>query len=132
MDINKYRKYVVTLGEPWEQVHVVVPQHLRLNRIQFEINGIGQSTITWNHPLVNAGNAYWLTDKKLCIGYRLKNKPFIFKPIFDYNRQRNIDQFQNNIKRVVEKREEKRAFIELFKIKRLPRVIVEKIIKIAY
>ena len=36
------------------------------------------------------------------------------------------------LKTAVEKRNENRAFIELFKIKRFPRVLVEKIIKLAY
>ena len=43
-----------------------------------------------------------------------------------------VNQFQNNINRVVIKRNEKRAFIELLKIKRLPIELVEKIIKLTY
>ena len=132
MDISKYRQYVVNfpyvtnlLNSPWEQVREFVPPHLRLRRSDNRIN-------TYNHPLVNSGEAYWSNNTTLCLGYRLRNNPDIFRPVFNYNRQHNIDQFQNNIKRVVEKRKEKRAFIELFKIKRFPRVLVEKIIKLAY
>ena len=138
MDIKKYRQHVVNSislhtvivfhiwsGEPWEQVREVVPPHLRLIQSDKLIGA-------YNHPLVNSGEAYWSNNTTLCLGYRLRNNPDIFRPIFNYNRQRNIDQFQNNIKRVVEKRKEKRAFIELFKIKRFPRVLVEKIIKLAY
>jgi hypothetical protein len=131
MDITKYRRHVVKSpyvtnhqnGEPWEQVRAWVPLHLRLR-----CDGIH----AYNHPLVNSGEAYWSNNTTLCLGYRLRNNPDIFRPIFTHNRQHNINHFQNNIKRVVEKRAEKRAFIELFKIKYLPRVIVEKIIKLAY
>ena len=136
MDITKYRQHVVKSpyvtnhlnGEPWEEVRMFVPPHLRL--------WVGLSTIgkvcTYNHPLVNSHQAYWLNMTTLCIGYRLRNNPDIFRPVFSHKRQRNINEFQNNIKRVVEKRNEIRAFIELFKIKRFPRVLVEKIIKLAY
>ena len=142
MDITKYRQHVVNFPyvqrrrndsyfllhdchEPWEQVRVFVPPHLRLRRSDNSIS-------TYNHPLVNSGEAYWSNNTTLCLGYRLRNNPDIFRPIFNSNRQREIDRFQNNIKRVVEKRKEKLAFIELFKIKQFPRVLVEKIIKLAY
>ena len=133
MDITKYRQHVVNSpyvtnhlnGEPWEEVRMFVPPHLRLRQRDKLIGA-------YNHPLVNSHQAYWLNRTTLCLGYRLRNNPDIFRPIFNSNRQREIDRFQNNIKRVVEKRKEKRAFIELFKIKRFPRVLVEKIIKLVY
>ena len=135
MDITKYRQHVVNSpyvtnhlnGEPWEEVRMFVPPHLRL----WHWDHAGK-VCTYNHPLVNSHQAYWLNRTTLCLGYRLRNSPDIFRPIFNSNRQHKIDQFQNNIKRVVEKRKEKLAFIELFKIKRFPRVLVEKIIKLVY
>jgi len=136
MDITKYRQHVVNCpyvtnhlnGEPWEEVRMFVPPHLRLCVLLTTFGKV----CTYNHPLVNSHQAYWLNRTTLCLGYRLRNSPDIFRPIFNSNRQREIDRFQNNIKRVVEKRKEKLAFIELFKIKRFPRVLVEKIIKLAY
>ena len=136
MDITKYRQHVVNSpyvtnhlnGEPWEEVRMFVPSHLRLCVLLTTFGKV----CTYNHPLVNSHQAYWLNRTTLCLGYRLRNSPDIFRPIFNSNRQREIDRFQNNIKRVVEKRKEKLAFIELFKIKRFPRVLVEKIIKLAY
>lgn len=133
MDITKYRQHVVKSpyvtnhlnGEPWEQVRVWVPPHLRIRRSDNLI-------YAYNHPLVNSHQAYWLNRTTLCLGYRLRNNPDIFRSVFNHKRQRNINEFQNNIKRVVEKRNEIMAFIELFKIKRFPRVLVEKIIKLAY
>jgi len=135
MDITKYRQHVVNFPyvqkrrnwrQPWEQVRVFVPPHLRLRWNDYT------ELCTYNHPLVNSNQAYWSNNTTLCLGYRLRNNPDIFRPVFNHKRQCNIDQFQNNIKRVVEKRNEIRAFIELFKIKRFPRVLVEKIIKLAY
>ena len=136
MDITKYRQHVVNSpyvtnhlnGEPWEEVRMFVPPHLRLCVLLTTFDKV----CTYNHPLVNSHQAYWLNRTTLCLGYRLRNSPDIFRPIFNSNRQHKIDQFQNNIKRVVEKRKEKLAFIELFKIKQFPRVLVEKIIKLAY
>lgn len=140
MTITKYRRHVVNSSyvgdihfrnDPWEQVRMFVPPHLRLRRNDIIVlSTLGISTL--NHPLVNSGEAFWSSNATLCLGYRLKNNPDIFRPIFSHGRQDLINKFQNNIKRVVEKRMEKRAFIELFKIKCLPRVIVEKIIKLAY
>ena len=95
MNITKYRQHVVNFPyvqkrrnwrQPWEQVRVFVPPHLRLRLSDNYIS-------TYNHPLVNSGEAYWSNNTTLCIGYRLRNNPDIFRPIFNYNRQRNIDQF---------------------------------------
>ena len=69
---------------------------------------------------------------KICIGYRLKNNPSVFRPIFNQKLQLNINLFQKNIKRVVDKRMEKHVYIELFKIKQFPKVIVDKIFKMVY
>ena len=49
-----------------------------------------------------------------------------------FKKYKIINQFQCNIKRIVKKRDEKRAFVELFKIKKFPRVLIDKIIKLAY
>ena len=137
MDITKYRQHVVNSpyvtnhlnGEPWEEVRMFVPHLCTTYCVLLTTLG---KVCTYNHPLVNSHQAYWLNRTTLCLGYRLRNNPDIFRPIFNSNRQREIDRFQNNIKRVVEKRKEKLAFIELFKIKQFPRVLVEKIIKLAY
>ena len=121
MNITKYRQYFVR-RDKWSKVLMTVPPRTRM-----------RWSLQWfQHPLVTSKKAWWLNDTTLCLGYQLLNNPDIFRPIFGFSRQRNIDQFQNNINRVVEKRKEKRAFIELFKIKRFPRVLVEKIIKLAY
>ncbi len=80
---------------------------------------VGRTRWSWNRP-------------KICIGYRLKNNPSVFRPIFNQKLQLNIILFQKNIKRVVDKRMEKHVYIELFKIKQFPKVIVDKIFKMVY
>ena len=135
MDIIKYRKYVVNFSyisdhinnKPWEQLQLIIPIYNRGGPLWPWLNLSRQ-----NHPLVNKGEAYWSNSTHLCLGYRLKNNHDIFRPIFNNDRQNIINQFQNNINRVVIKRNEKRAFIELLKIKRLPIELVEKIIKLTY
>ena len=138
MDVIKYRKYVVNFPyisdhinnkflKPWEQIQLIVPIYNRGGPLWPWTNLSHQ-----NHPLVNKGEAYWSNSTHLCLGYRLRNNHDIFRPIFRSDRQNIINQFQNNINRVVIKRNEKRAFIELLKIKRLPIELVEKIIKLTY
>jgi hypothetical protein len=122
MNITNYRQYLVR-RDKWSKVLMTVPPRSPGTRFSWQ---------RLHHPLVTSKKAWWLNDTTLCLGYQLMNNPDIFRPIFGTNRQRKINQFQNNINRVVEKRKEKLAFIELFKIKRFPRVLVEKIIKLAY
>lgn len=138
MNIIKYRKYVVNFKyisnhiknkslKPWEQLRLAVPTYNRRGPLWPWANLSHQ-----NHPLVNKGEAYWSNSTHLCLGYRLRNNHDIFRPIFRRSRQNIINQFQNDINRIVIKRKEKRAFIELLKIKRLPIELVEKIIKLTY
>jgi len=129
MDITKYRQHVVKSpyvtnhlnGEPWEQVRVWVPPHLRIR-----YDGIH----AYNHPLVNSNEAYWLNNTTLCLGYRLLNNPDVFRPIFSHKRQHNIDHFQKDIFSAAEMVVWRRGtFIELFKIEILPEDIIKFILK---
>jgi len=138
MDIANYRKHVVNspyvtnhiLPEnSWDQVRKYVPDWQRFADIGTYLRNENSMQ---NHPKVNSKEAYWVNCTTLCLGYRLRNNPVIFRPIFGIDRQRKINQFQVRIKHAVRKREEKRAFIELFKIKKFPRVLIDKIIKLAY
>jgi len=137
MNITNYRKYVVNspyvtnhiLPEnEWDQVRKYVENWQRFNPAVF---GYTNSRHTV-HPEVNSGKAYWTNYTTLCLGYKLRSNPDIFRPIFRHNHQQKINQFQCNIKRIVKKRDQKRAFVELFKIKKIPRVLIDKIIKLAY
>ena len=137
MNITNYRKYVVNspyvtnhiLPEnEWDQVRKYVENWQRFNPAVF---GYTNSRHTV-HPEVNSGKAYWTNYTTLCLGYKLRSNPDIFRPIFRHNHQQKINQFQCNIKRIVKKRDQKRAFVELFKIKKIPRVLIDKIVKLAY
>ena len=87
---------------------------------------------TTNHPLVNSNKAYWTNKTTLCTGYKMLGAEHIFRPIFSHKRQRMIDEFQPNIARVVKKRVEKMAYLAVAKIKKLPIVLVDEIISLAY
>ena len=125
MNITNYRKYVVNspyvtnhiLPEnEWDQVRKYVENWQRFNPAVF---GYTNSRHTV-HPEVNSGKAYWTNYTTLCLGYKLRSNPDIFRPIFRHNHQQKINEFQCNIKRIVKKRDQKRAFVELFKIKKIP------------
>ena len=82
-----------------------------------------------NHPLVNSRDAFWKNNTSLCVGYKLNSNNTIFRPIFSHRRQDLINNFQENIKKTVLKREEMAAWYEFVRIKRLPIDIVDKIIE---
>tara|TARA_B110000967_G_C18827785_1_gene532343 strand:+ start:222 stop:659 length:438 start_codon:yes stop_codon:yes gene_type:complete len=145
MNLTKYRKYVVNLDKfnlsnkegPWEQVYEkVLSNHPFIPFLSVEDYFTYESQIPHIvHPKVEAGIAYWSNNSNLCLGYKLTNNPEIFRPIYSFNHQDIINNFLSNIKRVVEKRYEtlrNRAFIELFKIKRIPRILVDEIIEYTY
>jgi hypothetical protein len=81
-----------------------------------------------NHPLVNSGDAFWSNKKQLCLGYKLKNNNKIFRPIFDFQRQKLINKFLKNIHKIVLKREKNLIYLEIIKIKKLPIEIINIII----
>jgi len=124
--------YLLQDIEHWEPVLELVPQSLRLKWEILDAELFGRRQRTRNHPLVNSGSAYWSDSSTLCTGYQLVNNPEVFRPIFQTSRQIKIDGFLGNICRVAEKRRETLAYVSLFKIKKLPTVLVEKIIKFAY
>lgn len=137
MNISKYRQYVVNFPyvsnhilpeNSWDQVRKYVKNWQRFNPAVFGYTNSRHAV----HPEVNSGKAYWTNYTTLCLGYKLRSNPTIFRPIFRNDHQQKINQFQCNIKRIVKKRHEKRAFIELLKIKKFPRVLIDKIIKLAY
>ena len=151
MDITRYRKYVCKYGkgwgyvpstcrdmmefekvdEPWEQVCHRVPCGFRFEELPKKIFKLYQKGHTCKVEVIEYGRTEFKSGK-ICIGYRLKNNPSVFRPIFNQKLQLNINLFQKNIKRVVDKRMEKHVYIELFKIKQFPKVIVDIIFKMVY
>ena len=136
MDIQTYRQYVVNTGidtgacanRNWTSVKKWAPSWERRNRDSC----MQRNLLIPNHALVNSGEAYWTNSATLCLGYNMLGNGNIFRPIFSHRRQRMIDEFQPNIARVVKKRAEKMAYMAVAKIKKLPIVLVDEIISLAY
>ena len=131
MNQFKYKKFVVNTTNNWEREILLVNDWISSTLNPRSVRARDRFYYL-NHPLVNRGIAFWLNHYTLCLGYKLKHNNNIFRPIFNRNRQQLMNEFQNNIRKIVLKREEKRAFIELIKIKKLPNEIIDKIVKIAY
>ena len=143
MDVYQYRRYILNRGErnnndSWEDVVLRLPITVarQYSWLWGGVRGMRSMSDRWsNHPLVNSGDAYWLNERTLCIGYKLRSNNAIYRPIFSLIRQESIDKFQKNISKMVLKRERsmsKNAYIVLLKVKELPMEIVDKIVKIAY
>ena len=146
MDVYEYRRYILNRGEEregnnnWENVVLRLPISIAIQySCPWRMPSYRQMRRVpgyWsNHPLVNSGDAYWLNERTLCLGYKLRSNNAIYRPIFSLIRQESIDKFQKNISKMVLKRERsmsKNAYIVLLKVKELPVEIVDKIVKIAY
>ena len=124
MNIHLYRKYL--LNWPlnywdWDNIEVseeMIPMNWRPHGEHSNIN----------HPLVNSGNAYWINRTTLCTGYRLAINDNVFRSIFSHKRQRIIDKFLPNIKSAVHKREKNRKYLEIIRIKKIPKEVIKLII----
>ena len=42
------------------------------------------------HPLVAGGKGFWQTDERIVVGYVLKHRPQVFRPIFQHRRHRRM------------------------------------------
>ena len=49
-----------------------------------------------NHPLVESGNAFWVSNNKLCIGYRLKENENVFRSVVNHT---NNNCFKQELKK---------------------------------
>ena len=135
MNINNYSRLLLKnnscpqYGEdnPWEQVLFQVTDPEKYRWIHQRVSNL----VSWtgeNHPLVNKGIAYWKNNTTLCIGYILKEKSTIYRPIFSYKREKQIYNFLPNIPIAVKNREKYLIFVEIMRIKKIPRVIINEII----
>jgi hypothetical protein len=145
MDIVKYRKLLLTQllyvtpfhNSQWDELTLKVknPEEYELLH-QRNIPGSGHPFYTTmherieNHPLVKTRDAYWQNRTTLCIGYTLKANPSIFRPIFSHARQALIDKLLPSISLMVKRREKSLTFMAIFKIKKIPKVIIDKIMKL--
>ena len=134
LTLELYRRHVVNFRNiypVWDQVILELTKS-DSEKYKCSVTGFLDWISYKNHPLVNSGYAYWINDRELCLGYKLKSNELIFRPIFCNRRQDLINTFQEKISKIVLKREEKLLYIELARIKRLPIEIVDNIIRLAY
>ena len=87
-----YRKYIVP--RDCDEV-VVISQEDEWNCYTF----VDDQPTTFlyldtNHPLVNAGEAYWLNKTQLCTGYTIGN---VFRPVFNYSKEKKSPSKLENI-----------------------------------
>lgn len=134
MDIQKYRKWY--LEENYGQN--------RFTMIEFNVeftelriirnNRIMTIDFQRNHPKVLSGEGYWITHNKLCIGYKLRENPEIFRPIFSYKRQGFLDKVNIDIKksRKFWDKVKSKYFKQLCKIKKVPIECCNHIVKFIY
>ena len=61
---------------------------------QFYSNNIYNSR---NHQKIESGEAFWIHENELCIGYKMMLNPNIFRPIFSYERQCSLNKVNIDI-----------------------------------
>ena len=128
MDIMKYRLWY--LSENWgtNDFHMVVK---RIKQFKRRRNG---RIMLRNHNRVLSGEAFWINEHELCIGYQLGSDPSVFRPIFSHARQRLLEvvhldiispnAFWNNVKG--------RYFQCLALLKRIPLECIIHIVQFLY
>ena len=131
MDVIKYRK--LYLSENWGyNPFIMIRKNVskKYDNLNHPFDNLNHPFDDLNHPLVLSGNAYWITQRQLCIGYQLNGNSKIFRPIFSHKRQLLMDNLLPNIKNPDKfwKRIKSRYFLTLVKIKKLPIVCVDNII----
>lgn len=90
MNVIKYRK--LYLEKNWGNNEFIM--------IQEKVNNVNNAlsiNFQRSHPRVLSGEAYWITHNKLCVGYKSRENPEIYRPIFSNSRQRLLDNVNNNI-----------------------------------
>jgi len=92
MDVIKYRK--LYLCENWRNNDFVMVKHTIDNIDKYSKNSF---PFINNHPRVLSGNAFWINDGELCIGYTMRGCDEIFRPIFSHKRQRILNKVNKNI-----------------------------------
>ena len=138
MNIEKYRKNY--LQKNWgNNCFTMVKYKLNTTKMisRFFLQSLDETIIIsneWNHPMVNSKKAYWINYNELCIGYKMKDNPTIFRPIFSHSRQRLLDRVNSNIPNpyMFWNKLKSRAFVELYKKKNIPTDIIYNIITFTY
>jgi len=101
MNIQKYRKlYLQTNWGNNKFNRIIIRSHRQRNIYRKDnyyayFNKVKKDG--WNHNLVYNGNAFWINNYELCIGYELAKDHKIYRPIFSYNRQNLLNKVNNDI-----------------------------------
>ena len=96
MDLIKYRKYVVD-NILWEKMKLDVSDWIDEYLSPMSVSCKNRFEKI-NHPLVNSGDAYWIDNKTLCLGYMLKSDSKTVMPIFNHNKQLTLKNLQTELK----------------------------------
>lgn len=123
MNVTKYRKWY--LEENWKN-----NEFLMLEENVSTDDGYNSIDYQRQQSMVLSGEAFWITDNRICFGYKSRKNPEIFRPIFSHSRQRLLDNVNNNIRnsKLFWNKIKSRYFMELYKIKKLPVDCVNNIV----
>ena len=135
ISLHEYKKYIVS--RDCDEV-VVISQEDEYDSypegIVYSWDPVGYRSSS-NHPLVIAGEAYWLNKTQLCTGYTIGN---VFRPIFNYKREKIAFEVRKYITKFAKIHvTHARSHLykqELMKLhnKKIPEVIVEHISDFAW
>jgi len=137
MDITKYRKWY--LSENWGENSFSIVKYIPpIGQMEmrsgdfFRFHHLGGSLSSniWNHPMVNSGNAFWINDSELCVGFELRENSNIFRPIFSHKRQRFLDKVNLDIISPIKfwNKVKSKYFYSLCNIKKIPIGCVKHIV----
>lgn len=132
MDLRKYRHW-----------YLADPRYTCFKKIEYNVDEIDCLDIEnvnisiyfqKNHPKVLSGEGYWLTHRKLCIGYELIINKDIYRPIFQYERQNLLDKVNKNIYNPINfwNKVKSKYFLTLSEKKKIPIECIKYIINYIY
>ena len=135
MDITLYRK--LYLSGNWGSNRFTMIKHKIVGFKKLKVwknNRVIRVDYRNNHPSVLSGNAYWVNDRELCVGYQLQSNPTVFRPIFSHRRQRLLDQVNAEILRPTHfwRAVRMRYWTTVCNIKQLPLDCLDCIVRFIY
>jgi len=128
---SHYRKYIVPID--CDEVVVISQEDDGCRCVCGR--SLGLLISNFHHPLVNAGEAYWLNKTQLCTGYTIGN---VFRTVFNYKREKFSFEVREDIvkyaKILASKARHALYKKELMKLhnKKIPEVLVDYIANYAW
>ena len=129
----------------WLAIEEKVPAHMECTDFTGYSNSLYGEHRPWrwrtpgNHPMVEKGIAFWLTENILITGYTLKNNPKIYRPIFQVSKEQLNFKLRIDIKLMVkfivaDKRQSiyKKIIINAPYFKDLPIELIDEIAQLTY